>query len=67
MQVFYEMAIAYLDKALEVGQRTGNEDVLIEVATARSNAIFSDENDQFGEETLAALLPRREPVRLNTR
>ncbi len=62
---FYPTAQANLKEAEEIGHRTGDEDVLIEVATARLNTVFSDENDMLGEETLVRLLTRKDPIRLN--
>jgi tetratricopeptide (TPR) repeat protein len=58
-------ALSKVKEAVEIGQRTGDEDVLIDVATARLNTIFFDENDMLGEETLTALLNRKGPIRLN--
>jgi len=62
---YFSTAQANLNEAQEIGQRTGDEDVLIEVATARLNTVLSDENDMLGEETLTILLSRKDPIRLN--
>ena len=58
-------ALKHLEEAEEIGRRLDDEEILIDVATARMGTSFGEESDLLGEEILKRLLARRDPVRLN--
>jgi len=62
---YLSQARIHLEEAQTIGERIGDEELLIDVATARLNTVFSDAEDAFGEVVLEKLLTRRDPVRLN--
>jgi tetratricopeptide (TPR) repeat protein len=64
-QRYLDQAEANLREADAIGKRIGDEELQIDVATARLNTVFNDARDAFGEEVLKKLLTRRDPVRLN--
>ncbi len=58
-------AAANLDKAAQIARDTGDEEIAIDVATARLNVSMSDDGGVEGERVLTRLLERRDLVRLN--
>jgi tetratricopeptide (TPR) repeat protein len=49
---FFSTAQKNLEEAQKIGEQLDDEEIRIEVATARLNASFSDDTDQLGEEVL---------------
>jgi len=62
---YFNQAEANLEEAQTIAERIGDEDLKIDVATARLNTVFNDARDAFGEVVLEKLLVRRDPIRLN--
>jgi tetratricopeptide (TPR) repeat protein len=62
---FLGQAEANLEEAETIAQRISDEELQIDVATARLNTVFNDARDAFGEVILDKLLSRRDPIRLN--
>jgi tetratricopeptide (TPR) repeat protein len=62
---YLDQAEVNLKEAQAIGSRIGDEELEIDVATARLNTVFNDARDAFGEVVLEKLLARRDPIRLN--